>query len=316
MHTVGTLRVNLLEQCQLRCQYCLPGTLKPFTSARHRLSVTDYARIATCFRGLGLRKVRFTGGEPLLHPQLTEIVAAFRDALPEVRLAVTTNGLRLAERLDELIAAGLRGATVHLDSLDAGRYRELMGEGDPARALEAVVQARGRLDTVKINCVVQRDRNVDELWSFLELSRELGTEVRFIELMNTGSAVVYTRKAFVSGAEIIRRLSEREPVTHLPRRHPADPSALYRTASGITFGVIASDTAPFCSDCDRLRLTPDGRLRGCLYEAGGLPLADVLRHATNAAGAALVTQALRIKRSHHPLTLVERVPFSMSEAGG
>jgi cyclic pyranopterin phosphate synthase len=316
MGKAGTLRVNLLEQCQLRCGYCLPGTVKPFTSPRHRLSVAEYSRIATCFQGLGLRKVRFTGGEPLLHPHLPGIVAAFRAALPQVRLAVTTNGLRLGARLDELVDAGLQGATVHLDSLRPARYRELMGEGDPAAALAAVVKARARLETVKLNCVVQRDRNVDELWHFLELSRELGVEVRFIELMNTGSAVLYTRKAFVSGAEIVRHVARHEPVAPLPRRHPADPSALYRTASGITFGVIASDTAPFCSDCDRLRLTPDGRLRGCLYEAGGLPLAEALRGANTAVGTALVAQALRSKRSHHPSALAPRVPFSMSEAGG
>lgn len=317
MRGAGTLRVNVLEQCQLRCAYCLPGTVRPFTPGPERLTVEEYRTLAAALSGVGLRKVRFTGGEPLLHPHLTGIVGAFREALPDATLAVTTNGLRLGEKLDALIAAGLSGATVHLDSLRPERYRALMGDGDVGVALEAVRLARSRLPRVKVNCVVQRGRNEDELWDFLELSTRLGVEVRFIELMNTGSAVLYTRKAFVSGADIVARIAEREPVTPIARRHPADPAALFRTASGVTFGVIASDTAPFCSDCDRLRLTPDGRLRGCLYEAVGLSLKAPLRAgASRAQLAALVAQAVAGKRSHHPSTELERAAFSMSEAGG
>lgn len=313
----GTLRVNLLEQCQLSCAYCRPGAVRPFTPNDTRLTVDEYTRLAHAMRGLGLRKVRFTGGEPLLHPQVDAIVAGFHRALPGVSLAVTTNGLLLPAKLDALVAAGLDGATVHLDSLQPSRLKALMGEADVEGALAAVGAARRALATVKVNCVVQRGRNDDELWDFLETFGRLGVEVRFIELMNTGSAVLYTRKAFVAGADLVARLARRGPVTPLPRRHPADPAALYRTHTGLTFGVIASDTSPFCGECDRLRLSPDGRLRGCLYEAGGLDMRGPLRQGAAVARLAeLVTTALQQKVSHHPTRVEPGRFFSMSEVGG
>jgi cyclic pyranopterin phosphate synthase len=313
----GTLRVNLLEQCQLACAYCRPGAVRGFTPNGARLTVDEYARLAVALGGLGLRKVRFTGGEPLLHPHVDEVVAAFHRALPGVALAVTTNGLRLPEKLDALVAAGLSGATVHLDSLRRERASALMGDTDVLAILEAVALVRRRLTTVKVNCVVQRGRNDDEAWDFLETFGRLGVEVRFIELMNTGSAVAYTREAFVSGAAIVARIAERGPVTALPRRHAADPAALFRTHTGLTFGVIASDTAPFCGDCDRLRLSPDGRLRGCLYEPGGVDLRGPLRQGASAAALAdLVAATAAAKASHHPSRVEPGRAFSMSEVGG
>ena len=315
--TVGTLRVSLLEQCQLRCDYCRPGAVRPFTPNASRLTVDEYSRLARAFSGLGVRTVRFTGGEPLLHPEVERIVRAFHDALPQAALAVTTNGLHLLAKLDAMVDAGLTGATVHLDSLQPERARALMGETDVQVALEAVSRAHSRLPVVKVNCVVQRGRNEDELWDFLEHFSRLGVEVRFIELMNTGSAVLSTRKAFVSGADIIARIAERGPVSSLTRRNAADPAALFRTHTGITFGVIASDTAPFCDACDRLRLSPDGRLRGCLYEAGGVDLRGPLRDgASDDVLAALVRATHAAKTSHHPSRALPGHAFSMSEVGG
>lgn len=316
----GTLRVNLLEQCQLACAYCRPGAVRPFTPNDARLTVDEYGLLARAFAGLGVKKVRFTGGEPLLHPDVERIVHVFHQALPGAALAVTTNGLELLPKLEALVAAGLSGATVHLDSLRPGRARELMGGGagvDVGRALAAVEQARGRLATVKVNCVVQRGRNEDELWDFLEHFAPLGVEVRFIELMNTGSAVPYTREAFVSGADIVARVAARGPVSSIPRRSPADPAALFRTHTGVVFGVIASDTAPFCEACDRLRLSPSGRLRGCLYESEGLDLRALIRGgASPDALSSVVRAGLTAKVSHHPRSTLAGVPFSMSEVGG
>ncbi len=316
MGAVGTLRVSVLEQCQLGCLYCRPGTVRPFTAGVDRLSLDDYARIANALAGR-VRKVRFTGGEPLLHPEIDGLVATFHRALPEAKLAVTTNGLLLESKLPALVAAGLTGATVHLDSLRPERAQALMGATDLSTVLGAVDAARQVLPTVKVNCVVQKDRNDDEPWDFLEFFAERQVEVRFIELMNTGSAVLYTRRAFVSGQAIVARIAERGPVTPLPRRHPADPAALFRTHTGITFGVIASDTSPFCSECDRLRLSPSGQLRGCLYEVGGVDVRSPLRAGcSDAQLTALVTRAIDGKRSHHPTQLPLGRPFSMSEVGG
>jgi cyclic pyranopterin phosphate synthase len=141
--------------------------------------------------------------------------------------------------------------------------------------------------------------------------------VRFIELMNTGSAVDYTRSVFISGREVVQTIARTHGAEALPRRDPADPAALYRTGDGVVFGMIASDTEPFCGACNRLRLTPDGRLRGCLYQGGGVALGAAMRSgADDAALWALLSLGIREKRSHHPSTSLERKPFSMSEAGG
>ncbi len=312
-----TLRLNLLEQCQLECGYCRPGSLKPATRRSEWLNAEEYARLGRLLAARGVDKVRLTGGEPLLREDAVEVLGALHESMPQCDLALTTNGQRLGHRLDALANAGLSRVTVHVDSLRPQRYRELMGGEDSTAPLRAVVNARDRLREAKLNVVVQRGRNDDELWDFLEWGRSQHVEVRFIELMNTGSAVDYVRSVFISGHDIIARIGAREAVTPLPRRRAADPAALFRTASGIVFGLIASDTQPFCDHCNRLRLLPDGTLRGCLYQPNGVPLGASLRAgATDRVLGWMLDTALREKRSFHPALPMLRTPFSMSEAGG
>ncbi len=311
------LRVSLLEQCPYRCAYCLPGSVTPPTARARWLGAEEHLRLARVFAAAGVEKVRFTGGEPLVRADVAEVIAAWRDAAPDVLRALTTNGQRLGARVAALHEAGLQRLTVHLDTLRPQRYRALMGDGDPAAILADAAWAQARFPEVKLNVVVQRDRNDDELLDFLRLSAETGIEVRFIELMDTGSARAYTRVALVTGAEIVARIAARAGATPVPRRRASDPAALYRTDAGVTFGVIASDTEPFCADCDRLRLTADGRLRGCLYEAGGVPVGDALKAgAGDAELAALVAGAIAGKRSHHPRVATGLAPFSMADVGG
>ncbi len=310
----ATLRVSLLTECQYDCAYCRPGALRAARPRRELLGAAEYRRLAPLFRDAGVARVRFTGGEPALRADLPQIVRAFRDAMPDADLALTTNGFRLAQRLDALAEAGLRRATVHVDSLDPVRYRALMGDGEVAATLAAVLAARDVLDEVKLNVVVQAGRNDDELGAFLAWSAEHGVEVRFIELMDTGSAAAHVRETFCSGREILSRLG---PVTPLGRRSPSDPAALYRSREGVLFGVIASDTEPFCGACTRLRLTSTGLLRGCLYQEGGAPLGAALRRgAGDDELRELIRTAWAEKRSHHPRTRLPRAPFSMAETGG
>lgn len=308
-----TLRLNLLEQCQYRCGYCRPQALRAATPRGTWLGPGEYARLGALFCAAGVEKVRLTGGEPLLRDDVEAIVRSLKGAMPGVAVAMTTNGERLLARLDGLARAGLDRATVHVDSLKPERYRALMGEGELAGVLEGLRAAHARLGGAKLNVVVQRGGNDDELLDFLAFSRATGIEVRFIELMNTGSARDYVQRAFVSGAEILERAGAAQRV---PRRNGADPAALYRTADGLTFGLIASDTQPFCARCNRLRLMPDGRLTGCLYQGAAAPLGAALKEgATDAELAAIIAQALRGKRSFHP-SAERRAAFSMSEAGG
>lgn len=299
-----TLRVSVTDQCSYRCRYCQPtgaGT------ARARLSVGDYAKIAPALARLGVSKVRFTGGEPLQRPDLPGIARVFRDAIPDATLALTTNGLLLAACLEELHTAGLSCATIHIDTLRAGRYRDLMGGRRLESVLDGVLAARARLAEVKLNVVVQRGRNDDELFDFLAFSEQHRVEVRFIELMDTGIAAAYARDAFVSGAEIVERLG----ATPLERRDPSAPAEHWSTCGGVTFGVIASVTAPFCERCNRLRLSCDGTLRGCLYEPATVSLAG----AQAAELETLVDHVVNHKQSHHPGRRALHV-FSMAEGGG
>ncbi|MDP1822312.1 MAG: radical SAM protein [Archangium sp.] len=307
-----TLRVNVGEQCQYDCGYCRPGLVRAPTGAAKRVQPTEYARLARLFGSLGVKKVRFTGGEPLLRPDFREVVAAFHGALPGATLALTTNGQRLEALLDAP-PPGLGAVTVHVDSLQPERYRRLMGEGDVRAVLASVVRARELGFATKLNVVVQRGLNDDELPDFLAWSRRADIEVRFIELMNTGSASEFTRAHFFSGAEVVSRLG----ATQLGRKSAADPACLFRAADGTVFGLIASDTAPFCADCARLRLSADGRLRGCLYEPEGAPLIGLLREgASDAMLGALMKRNVAAKQSHHPSLALPRGQFSMADLGG
>ncbi len=314
-----TLRVSLLAQCQYDCAYCRPGSVAAPSPSASWLSPAEYGRLAALFSELGVRKVRFTGGEPLLRPDLPAIVRAFAAALPAADLAVTTNGQHLPRLVRELASAGLKRATVHVDSLRQHRYEALMGPGEVSAVLAGVLEAKKWLKGVKLNVVVQRGKNDDELTEFLAWSRCTGVEVRFIELMNTGSASAYIQKVFISAGELLTRLSESLRFQAIGRRNDADPASLFRTEEGVVFGLIASDSAPFCEACDRLRLTANGRLRGCLYESGGVPIGEALkRGAADDELRALLRRGLGEKRSHHPLRApgLERTAFSMAETGG
>lgn len=311
-----TLRVSVTDRCQYRCAYCAPGVVAPFISRDRLLSVDDYRRVAQAFAGLGCDKVRFTGGEPLLRRELPAIVGAFQRELPRADLALTTNGVLLAARLDPLVAAGLRRATIHVDSLRPERYATLMGDGDLAAVLAAALAARARLVEVKLNVVVQRGRNDDEVGDFIAWSTETGVQVRFIELMNTGSARAYTRDAFVPAEQIVARARASAGARPIARRATSDPAALWATDDGTCFGTIASDTQPFCDACVRVRLSADGRLRGCLYESPGVWLREALaldQQAVDRVAASVVAH----KRSYHPSAAAPAgAAFSMAETGG
>ncbi len=315
-----TLRVSVLEQCQLDCRYCRPGAVTSPTEAARWLRPDEHGRLAELFFARGIEKVRFTGGEPTLRKDLVDVVAAWsRPAIHRgARLALTTNALRAAPLLPALKNAGLGTLTVHLDTLRADRVEGLMGAGACVDAVWDTVDVAHALGLpVKLNMVVQKGRNDDELAAFIDQSQARDVEVRFIELMNTGSARGYVKEVFISGREIVDVVAATRGARPLPRRHPSDPAALYQTHDGVVFGVIASDTEPFCSDCDRLRLSADGRVRGCLYQPGGLPLGAALRAgASDAALLTLLDAALDDKRSHHPLVQVVRQPFSMADVGG
>ncbi len=246
-----------------------------------RKDILDFEEVSVLvdvFADLGVDRIRLTGGEPLVRRDLHQLVRLIA-AKPAIRdLAMTTNGVLLAEKAAELKDAGLARVTVSLDTLDRERFQALTRFDDHARVLEGIAEA-GRLgfSAVKIDTVVIRGINEDELAPILEFGRRAGAEVRFIEYMDVGGATQWSRDKVVPRAEMLGTLARRYgPISPIAEKTSA-PAERFRLADGTVFGIIASTTAPFCGSCDRSRLTADGLWYLCLYAAAGTNLAQPLR---------------------------------------
>ena len=274
-----SLRVSVTDRCNLRCHYCMPETDYVWLPRRDLLSFEETARLVRAFTTLGVDKVRLTGGEPLLRTDLQELVRLIA-ANPDVRdIALTTNGVLLAQQAEALRAAGLGRVTVSLDTLNAERFRALTRRDDLDRVLEGIEAARtAGFEEMKLDTVVTRGTNEDELIDLLELSRSLHAEVRFIEYMDVGGATRWSEDKVVSKAEMLRVVEARYggPIEPVDVERWA-PARRYRLSDGLVFGIIASTTEPFCRTCDRSRLTADGLWYLCLYAQRGLDLREHLR---------------------------------------
>ncbi|HMC75838.1 MAG TPA: GTP 3',8-cyclase MoaA [Vicinamibacterales bacterium] len=273
-----SLRVSVTDRCNLRCQYCMPEADYAWLPRESILDFEEIALLADAFSSLGVDRVRITGGEPLLRrdlPSLVELLAA-RPAIED--LALTTNGVLLAGQAAALRAAGLHRLTISLDTLQRERFQAL-ARFDELPAVLAGIDAASRAGfaALKIDTVVLRGRNDDELVPLIEFGKSVGAEVRFIEYMDVGGATHWSMDSVVSGRDILQQLSETYgTIEPLPGRDSA-PAERFRLPDGTTFGIIASTTEPFCAACDRSRLTADGLWLLCLYARGGLNLRHPLR---------------------------------------
>ncbi len=277
---LGSLRVSVTDRCNLRCRYCMPEEEYVWLPRASLLTFEEIARLTRVFTGLGVTKVRLTGGEPLLRHELPALVRLLRDNASVRDLALTTNGVLLAKHAAALRAAGLSRVTVSLDTLRPERMEEFARSARHADVLLGIAAARAAgFERLKLNTVVVRGFNDDEIVDLIEFGRAHAAEVRFIEYMDVGGATHWTAEQVVSQREMLERLTARyESVT--PVRDDADPRApaeRFRLPDGTTFGVIASVTAPFCASCDRSRLTADGTWFLCLYAERGVDLREPLR---------------------------------------
>jgi cyclic pyranopterin phosphate synthase len=246
------------------------------------LTFEEIARLAGIFAGLGAGKVRLTGGEPLLRQDLPELVRLLAATRGVDDLALTTNGILLAEHATALKAAGLRRVTVSLDTLQPDRFFALTRSKRHTDVLAGIAAARAAFGSVKLNTVVLRGTNDDEIVPLLDFARAHGAEVRFIEYMDVGGATRWSSDAVVSRADILARIAAHVgPVVPLAERATtgavAAPAERFQLADGRTFGIIASTTAPFCRTCDRSRITADGMWFLCLYAAEGADVKALLR---------------------------------------
>ena len=289
---LASLRVSVTDRCNMRCRYCMPEDDYVWLPRESILTFEEIARLVGVFAGLGVHKVRLTGGEPLLRhdlPTLVEMIA--RDARI-TDLAMTTNGVLLAKHAAALRAAGLQRVTVSLDTLRPERMLAFAKSARHADVLEGIVAAQqAGFARLKLNAVVIRGFNDDELADLIEFARVHDAEVRFIEYMDVGGATRWSMEQVVPQREmqevLARRYGAIEPIAADGRA----PAERFRLADGTTFGIIASTTAPFCRACDRSRLTADGTWLLCLYARSGVDLRERLRTgATDAELAALLRE--------------------------
>ncbi|HEU4524421.1 MAG TPA: GTP 3',8-cyclase MoaA [Gemmatimonadales bacterium] len=272
------LRISVTDRCNLRCRYCMPEAEYVWLPRSSILSFEELDRLAGIFAGLGVGKIRLTGGEPLLRHDLPTLVSLLsrRDAIRD--LALTTNGVLLAREAAALRAAGLRRVTVSLDTLRPERMQEFARSrrhADVIAGIDAAIAAG--FHPLKLNTVVIRGYNDDEVTELLEFARERGAEARFIEYMDVGGANQWSMTQVMSQREILDLVARRfGPVEPLVEKAWA-PAERFALRDGTVFGVIASTTAPFCRTCDRGRLTADGTFLLCLYGEEGLDLRRLLR---------------------------------------
>ncbi len=276
---LGSLRLSVTDRCNLRCRYCMPEDEYVWLPRTSILTFEEIARLVGVFARLGVDKIRLTGGEPLLRHDLPALVQMIARDRRITDLAMTTNGLLLASQAAPLRAAGLARVTVSLDTLRPDRMLAFAKSPRHADVLEGIAAARqAGFAKLKLNAVVIRGFNDDELADLIEFARGHDAEVRFIEYMDVGGATRWSQDQVVTQQEMLELLGRRygaiEPLT-ADGRAPADR---FRLADGTTFGIIASVTAPFCRTCDRSRITADGTWFLCLYAGQGIDLRKPLRH--------------------------------------
>jgi len=302
------LRVSVTDRCNLRCSYCMPED-PVWYDREELLSYEELLRIVRVAARRGVRRVRITGGEPLVRRDLPDFVAMLAGVEGLEDLSLTTNGILLARHADALVRAGLRRINVSLDTLDANRFFELTRRRALDRVLEGLRAATAAgLAPVKINTVMLRGVNDDELEPLVERARREGWELRFIEFMPLDNDRRWDPSRVVPGPELRARIQRRWPLRADPAPDPHAPATRFRFLDGQgAVGFIDSVTRPFCGDCSRLRLTCDGKFRVCLYDPAELDLKTPLREgASDGRLAELMARAVAAKGRGGALEILER----------
>lgn len=315
------LRVSVTDKCNLRCIYCMPEGGLPWLRRDEILTYEEIVAIVRAAASVGVRAVRLTGGEPLVRRNLGRLAAAIA-AIPGIEdLAISTNGLLLEEQLEELVAAGVTRINLSLDTLRPDRFEAIArrpGLDGVLRAIDAAIAAG--LAPIKLNCVVMRGHNDDELTDFAALTRDRPIFVRFIEVMPVLENAALQRDAYISAGEILQRIAataELLPVQGPPGNGPARYFAFPGAAGAV--GVISPLSHDYCERCNRVRLTADGRLRLCLFGDQHIDLRTPVRTgASRDELVALLRGSMRIKPERHHLRLGEHSSRmrALSEIGG
>jgi cyclic pyranopterin phosphate synthase len=276
---IQDLRISVTDRCNFRCTYCMPLDEYEWIDKKEILTFEEITRLARLFIQLGVEKVRLTGGEPLVRQDLAVLVQEL-SALEGLKdLCLTTNGALLGEKMEALKKAGLRRVNISIDTLDAEKFKRMTKRGDLNKVLEGIFAAKkAGIAPIKLNAVIERGVNDDDILPLVEFSRTHGFAMRFIEYMDVGNSNNWTSAKLVTKKEIIEKIAARYPVKEVGRGRGSAPSVDYEFVDGEgDVGVIASVTEPFCSSCTRIRLTADGKIVTCLFSHVGHDIKARLR---------------------------------------
>src|SRR5436190_12284694 len=268
---IRDLRISVTDRCNFRCSYCMPFDEYKWMERSEVLTFEEIERLACVFVRLGVEKIRLTGGEPLVRRNLHRLVERLAP-MKGLDLSLTTNGALLAEQAQDLHRAGLQRINVSIDTLKPNRFKELTKRGNLDKVLEGLFAAKkAGMAPIKINAVVIRGLNDDEILDLVSLARDNGFEMRFIEYMDVGNANAWSLEKTVTKREILETVHARFPVREVGRAKGSAPAVDYEFLDGAgQIGIIGSVTEPFCSSCTRVRWTADGRMVTCLFAESGL----------------------------------------------
>jgi len=278
--TIDDLRISLTDRCNFRCIYCMPAEGLPWLPRREILTYEEILHLARIFIGLGIHTIRLTGGEPLMRQDVEVLIAGLVRLDATLDLSMTTNGFFLVEKVQRLADAGLKRINVSLDSLRPERFERMVRRDGQlvSKILAGIRLAReAGLNPIKLNCVIMRGYNDDEIAEFARLAREQDVQVRFIEYMPLDAQGRWTMDTVVPGAEIHARVHAVYPLRS-EQGNGSEPATVHHFADGRgSIGIIASVSQPFCDNCNRVRITADGHLRTCLFSLTEHDLKGLLR---------------------------------------
>ncbi len=280
---INYLRISVTDRCNLRCQYCMPETGINHVGHGEILSLEEIARVVRVGTSIGIRKVRLTGGEPLVRRNISQLVHYIHEFKGIDDIAITTNGVLFDSLGDELKAAGLNRVNFSLDSLVAEKFRFITRSGVLPKVLQGIEKALELgLHPIKINTVLIKGFNDDEIMDFVGLARQYPLHIRFIEFMPIGDLLFWRQDRLMSSQEIKQRI-EQEYILDETQKIPGSGPASYYTIQGGhgSIGFISPMSNHFCARCNRLRMTADGKLRACLYEQGETDLRDALKRSSD-----------------------------------
>lgn len=271
------LRISITDRCNMRCIYCMPFNNTKWLSQKNILTYEQITYLAEIFASLGIEKIKITGGEPLVRVDIISLIKSLSSIKGINSISMTTNGILLKDRVAGLKEAGLESINISLDTFNRTRFKSISGIDGLDIVLESIKSAVSQDMRVKINTVIIRDWNDDEISEFVEFSKKTGCPVKFIEFMPLDGTKIWSENLVVSKDEMIDKINNDFGKLSPLDNDKADPARLYRFDNGnATIGFIPSITKPFCQDCDRVRITAEGKLHTCLFEKKNYDLKALL----------------------------------------